>query len=92
MIDQPVLYQLHNMVHIDYSNDPNAMGMHMQHMNIDRVHCMIGMIRDTFYTFVSLDHRIVNLNIPYKDLHPTYNGPGMMYKLMDQLLFSLTST
>lgn len=74
------------MGHIDYLIDLNAKGMRRQHRNIGRVHYMIGMIRDRFYMFASLDHKIVNLNIPYKDHHLAYNVPGMLYMLMVQLL------
>lgn len=62
------------------------MEMRMQHKNIDQVHYMIDMIHGMFYMFVSLDHKIVNLNIPYKDHHQAYSVLGMMYRLMDQLL------
>lgn len=87
MIDHRVWYQLHSTEHIDYLIDLNAMEMRMQHKNIDRVHYMIDMIRDKFYMFASLDHKIVSLNIPYKDHRQAYNVPGMLYMLMGQLLF-----
>lgn len=85
--DRQAMHQLDSMEHIDYSDDPNAMGMRKQHMNIGQVRYMNDTIHDMFYTFVSSDRRTVNRDTPYKGHHPTYNAQGMMYILMGQHLF-----
>lgn len=85
-IDHRVMRRPNSMEHIDYSIDPNAMEMHMKHMNIDQDHDMIDTTRDTFYMFVLGDRKIVNQDIPYIDHHRAYNVDDTMCTLTDRHL------
>lgn len=87
MIDLRATHRLDSKAHIDYSVDLNVMEMRKQRMNIDRVRYSCGKIHDTFYTFVSLDRRIVSPNIPCIGHRQAYNEQDMKYMLMVRLLF-----
>lgn len=86
-IDPRAVHRSGSKAHIDYSVDPNAMGMHKQRKSIDLVRYTNGMTHGTFYMSVSLDRRTVNLNTPYINHHRAYNEQGTKYRTMDQLLF-----
>lgn len=85
-IDHRVKHRLGSKARTDYSVDPNAMGMHKQHTNIDPGRYMIGTIHGTFYMSASLDHRIANPSTPYTGHHRAYNALDTKCTPMGQLL------
>lgn len=86
MIDHRATLQSDNKARIDYSVDPNAMGMRMQHTNTVRGRYTIGTIHGTFCRSASSDRRIVSPSTPYTGHRRAYNAMDTMCTLTDQLL------
>lgn len=85
-IDRLVMHWSDSKAHIDYSIDPNAMGMRMWRRNIGRVHCMICTIRGTFYMFALVNRSTEHLSIPYIGHRRAWSEMGKMYKPVVQHL------